>query len=43
MEISDLIEKAKKLNIEIDLSDIEEGDLSKWHLYKHPERIWEDL
>ncbi|WP_127679473.1 WD40 repeat domain-containing protein [Nautilia sp. PV-1] len=43
MEISDLIEKAKKLKINADLSGIEEGDISKWHLYKLPDKIWEDL
>jgi hypothetical protein len=43
MEISDLIEKAKKLKINIDLSGVEEGDMSKWHLYKLPAKIWEDL
>ena len=43
MEISDLIEKAKRLKMDIDFSDVEEGDLTKWHLYKLPEKIWEDI
>ncbi|GAB6074433.1 WD40 repeat domain-containing protein [Nautilia lithotrophica] len=43
MEISDLIDKAKKLKLDIDLSNIQEGDLTKWHLYKLPEKIWEDI
>jgi len=43
MEISDLIEKAKRLKIDIDFGNVEEGDLTKWHLYKLPEKIWEDI
>jgi len=43
MEISDLIEKAKRLKMDIDFSNVEEGDMTKWHLYKLPEKIWEDI
>jgi len=43
MEISDLIEKAKRLKINVDFSNVEEGDLTRWHLYKLPEKIWEDI
>ena len=43
IEIGDIIEKAKKLNIEIDLSDIKEGDLTTWHHYNIPKKIWEDF
>ncbi|WP_456479976.1 WD40 repeat domain-containing protein [Nautilia sp.] len=42
MEITDLIEKAKRLKVEIDTKDLKEGDISKWHLYRLPEKIWED-
>jgi len=41
MEISDLIEKAKKLNINIDIGDVEEGDFSSWHRHTLPKKIWE--
>jgi hypothetical protein len=43
MEISDLIDKAKKLKIQINLDNITEGDMTKWHLYNLPEKIWEDI
>ena len=43
MEISDLIEKAKRLKLEINLENVPEGDLTKWHLYKLPEKIWEEI
>jgi WD40 repeat protein len=43
MEISDLIEKAKRLKLEINLENMPEGDLTKWHLYKLPEKIWEEI
>jgi WD40 repeat protein len=43
IEISDLIEKAKKLKINLDLSDVIEGDITKWHRYELPAKIWEDL
>ena len=38
IEIGDVVEKAKKLNIEIDLSDIKEGDLIAWHHYNIPKK-----
>jgi len=43
MEISDLIEKAKKLKINVDLKNIEEGDMSTWHKHKLPAKIWDNL
>jgi WD40 repeat protein len=43
IEISDLIEKAKKLKININISGVSEGDLTKWHRYKLPAKIWENL
>ena len=43
IEIGDIIEKAKKLNINIDLSNIKEGDLTTWHHYNIPKKIWEDF
>ena len=43
IEIGDIIEKAKHLNINIDLSNIKEGDLTTWHHYNVPKNIWEDF
>lgn len=43
MEISDLVEKAKKLKIKVNVGGIPEGGLNKWHLFKLPEHIWEDV
>jgi len=43
MEISDLIEKAKKFKINVNLSGISEGDITKWHRYKLPAKIWEKV
>ena len=43
IEISDLIEKAKKLKIDVNVSGISEGDLTRWHIYKLPAKIWEEL
>jgi hypothetical protein len=41
IEISDLVEKAKKLKINVDLSGIKEGDITTWHMHKLPDKIWE--
>jgi hypothetical protein len=43
MEISDLIEKAKKLKLEVDVGNIPEGGMDKWFNYKLPDKIWEDV
>ena len=43
MEISDLVETAKKLKIDIKLDHVTEGDITKWHRYKLPAKIWEEL
>ena len=43
IEISDIIEKSKQLNIDIDLSNIKEGDLINWNNYNLPKKIWEDF
>jgi len=43
MEISDLIQKAKKLKMEFNLDNLIEGDLTKWKKYKLPLKIWEDF
>ena len=43
IEIGDIIEKAKQLNIDIDLSDVKEGDLTNWDSYNLPKNIWEDF
>ena len=43
IEIGDIIEKAKQLNINIDLSNVKEGDLNSWHNYNLPKNIWEDF
>ena len=43
MEISDLIEKAKKIKLEVNLENVPEGDMNTWNHYKLPEKIWEDI
>ncbi len=43
MEISDLIEKAKKLNIPFKTDYVQEGDILTWHRHKLPDKIWEDI
>jgi len=43
MEISDLIEKAKKMKIKTDLKTVQEGDITRWHHYKLPVKIWEEV
>ena len=43
IEVGDIIEKAKQLKIDIDLSNVKEGDLITWHHYNVPKKIWEDF
>jgi len=43
IEVGDIIEKTKQLNINIGLSNIEEGDVTSWYNYNLPKKIWEDF